>query len=416
MAVIQPYFIPDISRGSSAFATGWNTFLKERTKMNYKMMDMHLKKQDPSYLFQQMEVIDKNIIELEKMKNDLFEMDSRNRSNAARDYARSMARGYGSSGGPKSEFPSLELFQDASESNLKQAAKTAAGQYMNKIINQRQPNQTGRAAIGASLAQALTTKMYKDLTGKNLTPDILDVVRPTLTKYLIQYMDDELKAQNKDIAEEAKSQLYLSQGISYDSRGPSGSINKLDEEIEKSKKSLKLLANKVQIKGKAPDRSKLKELAEQGMSPDVAARIIELGKKIEAEEAKRAQIGTQAEIQMQRFQDMSPFEPFKRNFVSETAFQASPSQEARQDLISQQLDRPMKTMSAAYPDLEFNKPYETAGGMLVGVTQVGGEERPFTNIRGEEQIYSPGESGFNSIDRLLKELSLVQKEQAQMVE
>ena len=258
--------------------------------------------------------------------------------------------------------------------------------------------------------------MYKDLTGKNLTPDILDVVRPTLTKYLIQYMDDELKAQNKDIAEEAKSQLYLSQGISYDSRGPSGSINKLDEEIEKSKKSLKLLANKVQIKGKAPDRSKLKELAEQGMSPDVAARIIELGKKIEAQESKRAQIGTQAEIQMQRFQDMSPFEPFKRNFVSETAFQASPSQEARQDLISQQLDRPMKTMSAAYPDLEFNKPYETAGGMLVGVTQVGGEERPFTNIRGEEQIYSPGESGFNSIDRLLKELSLVQKEQAQMVE
>jgi len=72
MAVIQPYFIPDISRGSSAFAIGWNTFLQERTKMNYKMMDMHLKKADPTYLFKQMEVIDNNIIEYQKMKNDLI--------------------------------------------------------------------------------------------------------------------------------------------------------------------------------------------------------------------------------------------------------------------------------------------------------------------------------------------------------
>jgi hypothetical protein len=379
------------------------------------MMDMHLKKQDPSYLFQQMEVIDKNIIELEKMKNDLYEMDARNRSNAARDYARSMARGYGSSGGPKSEFPSLELFQGASESQLKSAAKTAAGQYMSKIVEQRK-TKTGEGAIQANLAQELTTEMYRNLTGKNPPPDIKNLVQPTLTKYLIQYMDDELKRESKDIANEAKGLLYLSQQIGFNEKAPQASKNQLDNKIEKQNASLKLLANQVQIKGTAPDRSKLKELAEQGMSPDVAARIVELGKKIQAQESKRAQIGTQAEIQMQRLQDMSPFEPFQRNFVSETAFQASPSQEARQELISQQLDRPMKTMSTTYPQLQFNQPYETAGGMLVGVTQVGGEERPFTNIRGQEQIYSPGESGYDSIDRLLKELSLVQKQQAQMVE
>ena len=381
--------------------------------MNYKMMDMHLKKQDPSYLFQQMEVIDKNIIELEKMKNDLYEMDARNRSNAARDYARSMARGYGSSGGPKSEFPEVELFEGKSDDDLRKAAAEAIGAKSKKIIEMRTADSETQKQFNANLSAELKDQMFRNLTGKNPSNELKNFYAPILTKYLIENLGE---VQNKNIKEKTTAILYASLDIKYTPRADSTSKNRLDDEIAKSKASLKLAANKVQIKGKAPDRSKLKELAEQGMSPDVAARIIELGKKIEAEEAKRAQIGTQAEIQMQRFQDMSPFEPFKRNFVSETAFQASPSQEARQDLISQQLDRPMKTMSAAYPQLQFNKPYETAGGMLVGVTQVGGEERPFTNIRGEEQIYSPGDSGYNSIDRLLKELSLVQKQQAQMVE
>jgi hypothetical protein len=46
---------------------------------------------------------------------------------------------------------------------------------------------------------------------------------------------------------------------------------------------------------------------------------------------------------------------------------------------------------------------------------VGGEQRPFSIIGGKEDIYSPGETGYNEIDRLLKQLSMVQKEQSQMV-
>ena len=139
-----------------------------------------------------------------------------------------------------------------------------------------------------------------------------------------------------------------------------------------------------------------------------------MNKLIEGERQRKAQLGTQAELQMRQLQEMSPFEPFQRNYVRETAFQSRPSQRARQDLISQQLAKSVKGTSS-YPGLEFNKPYETAGGMMVGVTQVGGQQRPFSIIGGREDIYSPGETGYNEIDRLLKQLSMVQQEQAQMV-
>ena len=425
MAVIQPYFIPDISRGSSAFAIGWNTFLQERTKMNYKMMDMHLKKADPTYLFKQMEVIDNNIIEYQKMKNDLIKARGSGGSEQALRIAQARAKDAVFNAKAKqdankprkltSEQENLKKLGEELDKNVTIGAIQSVIKE-DQIYDARLEGGLPELVINNIISKTASEHQIKNKTDPEvkilLNNEIIRAIKnidDSQKNMMFDVMDADGKATQQkqsvtDVLDEVERMLLQRSGV-FDQR-------ELQAKVDGIKLSLAEEATGLQVI--TPEIVDTAEFFKGLGGPSYAGRIKELNKLIEGERQRKAQLGTQAELQMRQLQEMSPFEPFQRNYVRETAFQSRPSQRARQDLISQQLAKSVKGTSS-YPGLEFNKPYETAGGMMVGVTQVGGQQRPFSIIGGREDIYSPGETGYNEIDRLLKQLSMVQQEQAQMV-
>lgn len=67
--MIQPYFDPTVSfQGGSIFSQYLQGFVKERSAMNKQLMEMALSRSDPSFLQDQITLLNKNILELEKAK------------------------------------------------------------------------------------------------------------------------------------------------------------------------------------------------------------------------------------------------------------------------------------------------------------------------------------------------------------
>ena len=67
--MIQPYFDPtNYFQGGSVFSQYLQGFVKERSAMNKQMMEVALAQTDPSFLQDQIQIMNKNIIELEKAK------------------------------------------------------------------------------------------------------------------------------------------------------------------------------------------------------------------------------------------------------------------------------------------------------------------------------------------------------------
>jgi hypothetical protein len=398
--------------------------------MNYKMMDMHLKKADPTYLFKQMEVIDNNIIEYQKMKNDLIKARGSGGSKQALRIAEARA---------KDAVFNAKAKQDANKPT-KITSKQENLQRLNEGLNQKviigaiqsaikeddvytslkNENKLTNESVQNLVSDALVNKIFGKVASENKVKDSADKQVGILLSDQISKAIDSMSTGDKDVIFSAQGGgndgvTKLLEGIQSNLavRSDVADSAQLHTKAQGIKEALATLATQQQVTTKPKDIDTAQFF--QGLGgPSYAGRIKELNKLIEGERQRKAQLGTQADLQIKQLQEMSPFEPFQRNYVRETAFQSRPSQQARQDLISQQLAKSVEGTSS-YPGLEFNKPYETAGGMMVGVTQVGGEQKPFSIIGGREDIYSPGETGYNEIDRLLKQLSMVQKEQSQMV-
>lgn len=67
--MIQPYFDPTVSfQGGSIFSQYLQGFVKERSAMNKQLMEMALSRSDPGFLQDQITLLNKNILELEKAK------------------------------------------------------------------------------------------------------------------------------------------------------------------------------------------------------------------------------------------------------------------------------------------------------------------------------------------------------------
>jgi hypothetical protein len=69
MAVVRPYFDPTVRfQGGSIFSSYLSAFTKERGEMNKQLMNRALKQADPSFLQDQIMMINENILELQKSK------------------------------------------------------------------------------------------------------------------------------------------------------------------------------------------------------------------------------------------------------------------------------------------------------------------------------------------------------------
>ena len=67
--MIQPYFDPtNYFRGGSVFSQYLEGFVKERSAMNKQMMEVALAQADPTFLQNQIQLMNENIIALEKAK------------------------------------------------------------------------------------------------------------------------------------------------------------------------------------------------------------------------------------------------------------------------------------------------------------------------------------------------------------
>lgn len=71
--MIQPYFKPDMNPSMPAFATFYNGYFQERSKMNMQMMDLMLRQASPEYLTKMIDRTQKNIEELQKTRAKIIQ-------------------------------------------------------------------------------------------------------------------------------------------------------------------------------------------------------------------------------------------------------------------------------------------------------------------------------------------------------
>ena len=313
MAVIQPYFIPDISRGSSAFAIGWNTFLQERTKMNYKMMDMHLKKADPTYLFKQMEVIDNNIIEYQKMKNDLIKARGSGGSEQALRIAQARAKDAVFNAKAKqdankprkltSEQENLKKLGEELDKNVTIGAIQSVIKE-DQIYDARLEGGLPELVINNIISKTASEHQIKNKTDPEvkilLNNEIIRAIKnidDSQKNMMFDVMDADGKATQQkqsvtDVLDEVERMLLQRSGV-FDQR-------ELQAKVDGIKLSLAEEATGLQVI--TPEIVDTAEFFKGLGGPSYAGRIKELNKLIEGERQRKAQLGTQAELQMRQLQ------------------------------------------------------------------------------------------------------------------
>ena len=76
MAVIQPYFNPNLGRQSENFFTGYlNSFMSVRSKQNEQLMKHSLENQSPAFLQGQLKLLNDNIALIEEGKVDIAKLE-----------------------------------------------------------------------------------------------------------------------------------------------------------------------------------------------------------------------------------------------------------------------------------------------------------------------------------------------------
>ena len=108
---------------------------------------------------------------------------------------------------------------------------------------------------------------------------------------------------------------------------------------------------------------------------------------------------------MQEYQQRSPFEPFKRNYVTENPFKVNPYQE----FLDEQ-----QAMIPSIPGIQFNQSYDLGAGNTGGLTTQNGMPVAFLkDATGQETFYKSGDNLYESMLSVLKEVG---KTQQQLVE
>lgn len=142
--MIQPYFDPtNYFQGGSVFSQYLQGFVKERSAMNKQMMEIALAQTDPSFLQDQIQIMNKNIIELEKAK----------------------AKALQGNPGYNKQLMSLVTQQINKESQGKLE------------LAREQIQQGGRAAMALSKANALVTGAVGAASGNDTPQEKLDALR-----------------------------------------------------------------------------------------------------------------------------------------------------------------------------------------------------------------------------------------------
>ena len=107
------------------------------------------------------------------------------------------------------------------------------------------------------------------------------------------------------------------------------------------------------------------------------------------------------------------FKPFRKNYLLESAFKVeSPkSKTIRQTLeyaTKRQITKPSTRRSQVYKNLQLGRPYSLAGvpNLSVGVTEIGGREKPFiVKQSGVYQVVPEAESEYRNLLKVLKDIN-----------
>ena len=437
MAVIQPYFTPDSSVGQSIFAIGWNTFLKERTAMNLKIMDQMLRQADPSYLFDQIATIDQNILEYEKLKNDL----SVRGSSAAMEFAQArqqdayknadlQLRAMKSASSKKSDDPDYtrlsDLVKDIHDGSKEFGSiinAELASIIKDKEIDQlRAFDKLPLAEINKFIARVGRSVGVKPLEDK----DAYNVLVGALNRHFNDnppsaILKDAIEKAPKETAEELAelfgdldpklNKIFITQaGVGLLQEEKDGEVTQnTKDQFEKKTDIANLLSKpKTTESTESTGSAKPKEVFTANYFKDLedfSSIIADYEKKIKNLETRKASLQGSAAAKMQEYQQRSPFEPFKRNYVTENPFKVNPYQE----FLDEQ-----QAMIPSIPGIQFNQSYDLGSGNTGGLTTQNGMPVAFLkDATGQETFYK---SGDNLYESMLSVLNEVGKTQQQLVE
>ena len=404
--------------------------------MNLKIMDQMLRQADPSYLFDQIATIDQNILEYEKLKNDL----SVRGSSAAMEFAPArqqdayknadlQLRAMKSASSKKSDDPDytllMGLVQDIQEGSTEYGSIINA--ELASIIKDKEIEQL-RAFDKLPLAEtnkfiarvgrSVGVKPYKDKDAYNVLVGALNRhFNKNPPSAILKDAIEKAPGLDKKETEELFGDLDPSlEKIFIDQAGVDLFQDEKDGEISDNTREQFDLKTDPSIHSK-PKTTESTESTGPVEPPtvftanyfknleDFSSIIADYEPKIKNLETRKASLQGRAAAKMQEYQQRSPFEPFKRNYVTENPFKVNPYQE----FLDEQ-----QAMIPSIPGIQFNQSYDLGAGNTGGLTTQNGMPVAFLkDATGQETFYK---SGDNLYESMLSVLNEVGKTQQQLVE
>ena len=406
--MIQPYFKPDMNPSMPAFATFYNGYFQERSKMNMQMMDLMLRQASPEYLTNMIDRTQKNIEELQKTRAkiiqssqkdqmDLIKLQTRmqlevNKVNASVN-RRSLETiqkaiiggGRGNQGRFDSDKASLEQANIQSKKNLLQNQMTDKTYKNNPtgflkdagLRPQDQPdvdevalalevlteNQTQiakdmgsgfdvsvkqvlKGIMGGADPITILSNKYPNTRGGSASTTVSTPSEDRIEELGFTLTPDEQKFADALLEDKGKG-LQIKEGVDFYGLDP------LERKIVQKRMKQRILQEK---KGyvRAP---KVKMPSQQ----DLQSTLDYIDEQLATESSK-----------------LQVFSPFESNYRTDNLFKRkSPEVLQQEKEIREMQYAPRTDTPTGYQNIKYNTEYQAPGGLNFGITKVGQEEIPY---------------------------------------
>ena len=396
--MIQPYFKPDTNPNMPAFATFYNGYYQERSKMNMQIMNIMLKQATPEYLTTLIDRTQSNIVELQKNKASIIKGNSKDGTRLAIEQAKLNYRisktnaefVFGQkefmsklvepdkSQGRNDEKKKLEYEDDREavrkilgnkdlNENLKQKKLTKKAVDIELAIELLDEDPTLYKGDGkwSDLKSTLEKDKEEGLRSENILKSTYPSIYGTPEKTMSPEDKEEYYGYNLIQGEKEYANNYLYKGNDgryYLTDAVSNADNK--ETIKKQQRYLNITSTP-SIGGT------------NLVGPSTTASLKLIDDALAKESEKLQGYLTRYDVSQTDIIEKM-FSPFEDNYRTNNQFKRkSPKVLQQEQEIMDFQYRERTEIPSGYANLEYNTEYEAPGGLLFGLTKVGEQDLPY---------------------------------------
>ena len=458
--MIQPYFRPDVNPTTPAFAVYYNSYFKERSRMNMQIMNLMLQQASPKYLTNMIQTTQSNIEQLRKAQSQILKSQQDDKmklasQNAKLEQARSLAN----------QREAVRQGEFIAKSLLgKTSSKDASGRSDGDISNMSEILNKVDSTINNIKEGADAAQLKKEFA----KPEMLEGL-----KFKVEEFHKKVKEKGGLTKEDKESPVYeLINNYSYGDKNISD-FKKKDEFIKELNEIRSAGSKFTATDFEDVDFSPVLESAVEPAAP-LESRLDALGFTLTPQQIKEADevLDKDGNIISDKYDEKSDEEKeiiqkriqnikiSKRSFTPRTQIDFNADYQKNLDQINEQIKNEQKKLESLYlrfdrgqqdaltnilspfsenyrtenlfvrkspevlqkeqelldmqykavdqapvsfPNLEYNTEYQAPGGLNFGITKVGQEEIPYIFEQGAPYEIDRSDPSYSFIVELLSE-------------